>query len=135
MVLLLGTISARWIPVRGARRSAFELIFPALRESAFALVAPRSSDRGEERELPILRRMARGWESKNIEAQQEEASRRRPSGRPRTAEELARQDRRRALELARSRAVEDLRRATAPPHRQMLEQAIASLEEQLAALE
>jgi hypothetical protein len=79
--------------------------------------------------------MARGWESKNIEAQQEEAARRRPSGRPPTAEELARLDRRRALELARTRAVGDLRRATAPAHRQMLEQAIASLDEQLAGLD
>jgi hypothetical protein len=76
--------------------------------------------------------MARGWESKNIEAQQEEATRRRPSRRPPTAEDLARLDRRRALELARTRAVGDLRRATAPAHRQMLEQAIAALDEQLA---
>jgi hypothetical protein len=78
--------------------------------------------------------MARGWESKSIEAQQEEAaqaSARRPAVNP---AELAVDERRRALELTRKRALDDLRRASAPAHRNMLEQAIASLDEQLATL-
>ena len=78
--------------------------------------------------------MARGWESKSVEAQQEEAVRR-SSGRPApSAAELEKEGKRRALELARRRALDDLRRATVPAHRHMLEQAIVSLDEQLAAL-
>lgn len=38
------------------------------------------------------------------------------------------------LTLTRSRALADLEHATAPPHRRMLEQAIAALDEQLAQL-
>ena len=76
--------------------------------------------------------MARGWESKSVEAQQEEAIR---SGQKRaTAAELATGERRRTLELTRKRALDDLSRASAPAHRDMLEHAIASLDEQLATL-
>jgi hypothetical protein len=78
--------------------------------------------------------MARGWESKGIEAQQEDASRERPKGAAPTPEQAARDDRRLALELTRKRAADDLTRASAPAHRKMLTQAIASLDEQLAAL-
>ena len=78
--------------------------------------------------------VARGWESKSIEAQQEEATRARSTRPTPTAEELTRQDRRRTLELTRKRAAADLLRATAPAHRRMLEQALASLDAQLAAL-
>ena len=76
--------------------------------------------------------MARGWESKNIESQQEEAARSRKQTPALTAEQRAREIRRRGLELARSRAEADLRRATAPAHRAMLQQAIAALDAQLA---
>ena len=79
--------------------------------------------------------MARGWESKGVEAQQEEAGRAHPA-RPRpTPEQLARDDRRRVIELTRKRVMDDLARATAPAHRRMLEQAITALDEQLAALQ
>jgi hypothetical protein len=76
--------------------------------------------------------MARGWESKNIESQQEEATRARTTTRSLTPEEQVRQTHRQGLELARSRAESDLTRATAPAHRSMLEQAIAALDAQLA---
>lgn len=76
--------------------------------------------------------MARGWESKNIESQQEEAARSRQQTRSLTPDEQAREVRRRGLELARSRAEADLKRATAPAHRAMLQQAIAALDAQLA---
>jgi len=79
--------------------------------------------------------MARGFESKMVEFQQEEAARRATGagGKPQlTADEQARQAKRRSLELARARAAADLERATAPAHRKMLEQAIAALDEQLA---
>jgi len=78
--------------------------------------------------------MARGWESKSVEAQQEEATRA-ARGPARSPEALALQERRRALELARTRAQNDLARASAPAHRQMLETAIAELDRQLAELE
>ena len=78
--------------------------------------------------------MARGWESKSIEAQQEEAVRSRAPNRTTTPAELGNVERTRVLELARRRALEDLKRASIPAHRQMLEHAIAALDEQLAAL-
>lgn len=75
--------------------------------------------------------MARGFESKMVEFQQEEAARRHEKGAALTADEKARRARRDGIELARARAIADLARATAPAHRRMLEQAIAALEEQL----
>jgi hypothetical protein len=79
--------------------------------------------------------MARGFESKSVEAQQEEAARGKVKARPQmTPEQQAMAQRRRALELTRARACDDLSRATAPAHRQMLEKAIASLEQQLKDL-
>lgn len=78
--------------------------------------------------------MARGFESKMVEFNQEEAARKKSSGAKLTPEEKARLERRGSLELARARAAADLARATAPNHRKMLEQAIASLDEQLRSL-
>jgi hypothetical protein len=76
--------------------------------------------------------MARGFESKMVEFQQEEAARREKARKPElTADEQAQQAKRQTLELARARAAADLERATAPAHRKMLEQAIASLDAQL----
>lgn len=76
--------------------------------------------------------MARGWESKSVETQQEEASRgRQPAGRAVTAGERAWEERRRTLELSRKKAVADLRRAVTPAHRAMLEAAIGDLDRQL----
>jgi len=78
--------------------------------------------------------MARGFESKMVEFQQEEAARQRPATPSLSADEQARQTRRQGLELARARAAADLSRATAPAHKKMLEQAIAALDEQLRQL-
>ena len=79
--------------------------------------------------------MARGFESKSVEAQQEEAARGRPpQRRALSPDEIAAQERRRTLLLSRNRAAEDLSRATAPAYRRMLEQAIAALDAQLHAL-
>ena len=78
--------------------------------------------------------VARGFESKQVESQQEEAARGRTAiGPARSAEELARLDRRRTLELSIRRAEQDLSRATAPAHRLMLEHAIGSLAAELEA--
>jgi hypothetical protein len=78
--------------------------------------------------------MARGWESKSVEAQQDEAARARVRKPQLTPEELALAERRATLELSRARAVADLGRATALNHRRMLEQAVATIDEQLAQL-
>lgn len=75
--------------------------------------------------------MARGWESKAIEAQQEEAARPRSRAPALSADDRHRADRRRTLELARARAADDLSRATAPAHKRLLEHTIAALDEQL----
>ena len=72
--------------------------------------------------------MARGFESKDVEYQQAEAER---LARPRPA--ATTDDRQRALELSLARMRDDLGRASAPPHRAMIEQAIAALEAQLRA--
>jgi hypothetical protein len=79
--------------------------------------------------------MARGFESKMVEFQQEEAARGRTKSETLTAEEQARRGRRAGLALARARAMADLGRATAPAHRAMLEQAVAALDAQLAELD
>jgi len=78
--------------------------------------------------------MARGWESKAIEAQQEAADDRTPAGPPVPAAESARQAARNTLMLARTRALADLQLACAPAHRAMLEQAIADLDERITQL-
>ena len=78
--------------------------------------------------------MARGFESKMVEFNQEEAARKKAPAATLTAGEQARLARLRTLELAHARAAADLERATAPAHRRMLEQALASLEEQLRSL-
>jgi hypothetical protein len=79
--------------------------------------------------------MARGWESKSVEAQQNEAAEGRRRSAPVSADEIRRRTERATLMLARTRALSDLQHACAPAHRAMLEQAIADLDRRLAALE
>jgi hypothetical protein len=79
--------------------------------------------------------MARGWESKAVEAQQEAADNQQPKAPAVTADEATRRSQRATLSLARTRALADLQRACAPAHRAMLEQAIADLDQRLAALD
>ncbi len=76
--------------------------------------------------------MARGFESKDVEFQQAEAERHRSPRRALTADERAAAERRRSLELALMRAKGDLAAARTGAHREMLAQAIASLEKQLS---
>jgi hypothetical protein len=78
--------------------------------------------------------MARGFESKAVESQQESAASRRPPGPPVDRVEATRRAERATLMLARTRAEADLKGAAAPAHRQMLEQAIADLDRRIAAL-
>jgi hypothetical protein len=78
--------------------------------------------------------MARGWESKAVEAQQADAFARSRSGPPVSREETNRRAERATLSLARARAEADLRAATVDAHRAMLERAIADLDRQIADL-
>jgi hypothetical protein len=77
--------------------------------------------------------MARGWESKSIESQQDDrvAEAATKSRAPMSREDAARLARKRTLELALARAAADLKTATHPSHRHMLEAAIAALTSQL----
>lgn len=78
--------------------------------------------------------MARGWESKAIEAQQEQSAGdwSRTHHKTATPEETEKRARRATLELARARAAADLHRARTPAHKAMLQQALDSLDRQLA---
>ena len=78
--------------------------------------------------------MARGWESKAVEAQREAAQDKRTAA-PITPAEAARRTERATLMLARTRALSDLQHACAPAHRGMLEQAIADLDKRIEALD
>ena len=79
--------------------------------------------------------MARGWESKSVEAQQDAAADRKTQRPPVSAAEAARRAQKATLLLARSRAQSDLQHACAAAHRSMLEQAIADLDARIAALD
>jgi hypothetical protein len=78
--------------------------------------------------------VARGWESKSVEAQQDAAAERKPSSPPGPVEDPSRKTERATLMLARTRALADLQVACAAAHRAMLEHAIADLDRRLAAL-
>jgi hypothetical protein len=76
--------------------------------------------------------VARGWESKSVESQQEEAATKPTAAKPFSPAEAQRRAERATLMLARTRALADLQQACAPAHRAMLEQAIADLDRRLA---
>ena len=80
--------------------------------------------------------MARGWESKSIEQQQAEMSEQRQTFRARLSPaEQQRNRKREGLLLSRERLTQQLEAAANPRHRQMLEQAVAELDRQLASFE
>ena len=78
--------------------------------------------------------MARGWESKSVESQKEDAA----SGAERreafTPEERALKHKRDSLELSRRRVLRDIETAQSPIRRTSLEQALAFLDEELRQL-
>lgn len=84
--------------------------------------------------------MARGWESKGVEAQVEaevesSQSPKGQSGRgPMTAEQMKRDQERKQLELSRTRIIHDLESATHPNHRKSLEAALAHLDKKIGEL-
>ncbi len=77
--------------------------------------------------------MARGWESKSVEAQME-SSEEKPTGHPLTPEEAARQRDRESLRLARARVLQQLEVAREPRYVKLLQDALVDLEARLAKL-
>ena len=75
--------------------------------------------------------MARGWESKSVEQQQEEASSAKIRATRLSPEQAASRTRRQGLLLSRQRVLQQLEAASNPRHRQMLEAALADLDAQL----
>ena len=81
--------------------------------------------------------MARGWESKDIESQQELKLEYREASRHAAAALADKQEltqKRESLLLTRTRVLHDLERASHPRHRAQLELALAYLEDQLKVL-
>lgn len=78
--------------------------------------------------------MARGWESKSVESQQDDA---RTSGIPRpelTAEERARAERKATLELALARTQAEMQAACHAAHRDMLRMKLEAIHAELGTL-
>ena len=78
--------------------------------------------------------MARGFESKDVEFQQAERERGRETRPDLTSEQRAVVSRRGSIQMSLARLRADLEQARRPAHRSMLEQAIATLETELASL-
>lgn len=77
--------------------------------------------------------MARGWESKSVEAQQSEVF---DDGvrEQLSPAELERRQKRQSLELSRGRVAHELHGARTPVHRAALENALRFLDEELSGL-
>lgn len=77
--------------------------------------------------------MARGWESKSVESQQNEPQ---PSQvkRSLTPEEMERARKREGLELSRGRVTRELETARSEVHRTALQNALKFLDEEIAKL-
>lgn len=77
--------------------------------------------------------MARGWESKSVEAQQAEAGEKSAKPRPpMSAEEAARFREKESLRLSRQRVLQQLDASTNPRHRKMLQDSLADLDQKLS---
>ena len=79
--------------------------------------------------------MARGWESKDVEAQVEatQAPQQKATA-PMSPEQIQREQQRKDLQLSRTRIMNDLTSATHPNHRKSLEAALAHLDKKIADL-
>ena len=78
--------------------------------------------------------MARGWESKAVEDQIEQATERalrQQSLENLSPEERARRERLESLRLSRAHTLTQLERATRPAHRQMLQRTLRALEAEI----
>ena len=81
--------------------------------------------------------MARGWESKAVEDQIEQANERalrQQSLEDLSPEERTRRERLESLRLSRARTLDQLESATRPAHRQMLQRTLRALEAEIEDL-
>jgi hypothetical protein len=79
--------------------------------------------------------VARGWESKSVEAQQAEAADKSAKPRPpMTADEAARSRQKESLRLSRQRVLQQLEVSQNPRHRKQLEDSLADLDAKLKKL-
>ena len=78
--------------------------------------------------------MARGFESKSVESQQEEAQRRTELRPAFSAEDQERQARKTGLELALSQTQSEMSAACRPAHREMLKLRLEALQAQIRDL-
>lgn len=81
--------------------------------------------------------MARGWESKAVESQQEERGAResvQAASYEASPEVRARRERLASLRMSRARTLEQLERAKGQAHREMLKRTLVALEKELADL-
>jgi molecular chaperone GrpE (heat shock protein) len=78
--------------------------------------------------------MARGWESKSVESQIEDADLRADRNDPITPEQREIQRKRESLELSRRRILRDLEAARSEVRRTSLEHALAFLDEEISKL-
>jgi hypothetical protein len=82
------------------------------------------------------RAVARGWESKSVEAQQAEASDKAATPRTRLSPEAAARSREREnLRLSRTRVLQQLESSQNPRHQKLLQEALADLDEKLKRLD
>jgi hypothetical protein len=78
--------------------------------------------------------MARGFESKSVESQQEEAQRGRSMRPALSAEEQVRQSRKAGLELALAQTQAEMTAACKPAHREMLKLKLEAIQSQIQDL-
>jgi hypothetical protein len=78
--------------------------------------------------------MARGWESKAVESQQQDAAAAKVLPRALTPLERERATRRLTLEMAKANALQELRAAERQPHREMLRMKLETIEAELETL-
>ena len=82
----------------------------------------------------VERSMARGWESKSVESQIEDAESRSSRGQALTPEQRERRRKREGLELSRRRVLQDLEATRSTVRRASLERALAFLDEEIGKL-
>ena len=81
-----------------------------------------------------VRSMARGFESKSVESQREEAQRAKSVRPPISPEEQARQSRRTGLEMALAQTQAELTAACKPAHKEMLKLRLEAIQAQIRDL-
>lgn len=79
--------------------------------------------------------VARGWESKSVEAQQADASEKPAKLRAKmSTEEAARWREKESLRLARQRVLQQIEASTNPRHRRLMQDALTELDERIGRL-